>query len=116
MVTGTGAQAETAALAHLTRQGLSLIDRNYRSRFGEIDLILRDGDTLVFVEVRLRSSGRFGGAAGSITATKRRKIVATAQQYLAQFRHPPPCRFDVVLLGSGAPPTIEWLRNAFAAE
>jgi len=111
-----GARAENAALAHLVRHGLSPVSANYRSRFGEIDLILRDGQTLVFVEVRLRTSNRFGGAAGSITAAKRKKIIATAQQYLAQFRQPPPCRFDVVLLGSGAPPKIEWLRNAFAAD
>lgn len=112
----TGAEAERAALAYLVERGLSLVTRNYRSRFGEIDLILRDGEVLVFVEVRLRASTRFGGAAASITTAKRRKIIATAQHYLAQYRQAPPCRFDVVLLGTGAPPTIEWLPNAFAAD
>lgn len=116
MTIEAGAQAERAALAYLVERGLSPVATNYRSRFGEIDLILRDGDVMVFVEVRLRTDGRFGGAAGSITAAKRRKIIATAQQYLTQLRQTPPCRFDVVLLGSGAPPTIEWLPNAFAAD
>jgi putative endonuclease len=116
MTARAGAQAEQAALAYLVERGLSHVASNYRSRFGEIDLILRDGDVLVFVEVRLRASGCFGGAAASITAAKRRKIVATAQHYLAQLRHAPPCRFDVVLLGTGAPPKIEWVPDAFAAD
>lgn len=116
MTAEAGAEAERAALAYLLQRGLSQVEANYRSRFGEIDLIMRDGETLVFVEVRLRSSGRFGGAAASITEAKRRKIVATAQHYLARCRPTPPCRFDVVLLGSGAPPKIEWLPDAFAAD
>lgn len=116
MTIDSGAQAERAALAYLVQRGLSPAATNYRSRFGEIDLIMRDGETVVFVEVRLRTSARFGGAAASITEAKRRKIIATAQHYLAQCRPTPPCRFDVVLLGSGAPPKIEWLTNAFAAD
>lgn len=116
----SGAQAEQQALTYLLEQGLTAVTTNYRSRFGEIDLILRDGKTLVFVEVRMRGSTQFGGAAGSITAAKRGKLIATAQQYLAQLqtqlRETPPCRFDAVLLGSGARPTIEWIRNAFSAD
>lgn len=108
-----GTAGEDAALAHLVAQGLTPVARQYHSRFGEIDLILRDGPTLVFVEVRLRGSQRFGGAAASITAEKRRRIVATAQQYLARLKPVPPCRFDVVLLGEGSPPKLEWLRDAF---
>ncbi|MEO1767500.1 YraN family protein [Thiobacter aerophilum] len=111
-----GEAAEQVALAHLLAQGLSLVTTHYRSRFGEIDLILRDGPTLVFVEVRLRSSQRFGGAAASITAHKQQRIIATARQFLASQKRLPPCRFDVVLLGTGQPPTIEWLRNAFSAD
>jgi putative endonuclease len=64
----------------------------------------------------MRKSSQFGGAIASITEAKRHKIIATAQQYLAQFRDPPPCRFDVVLLGSGAQPKIKWLSNAFTAD
>ncbi len=116
MTQGRGEAAEQAALEHLVARGLVPVARRYRSRFGEIDLILRDGPTLVFVEVRLRSSSRFGGAAASITAAKRRRIVTTARQYLAQLAPVPPCRFDVVLLGTGTPPTIEWLRDAFSAD
>jgi putative endonuclease len=107
-----GDQAEAAALAHLVAQGLVLVTTNYRSRFGEIDLVLREGDTLVFVEVRMRSSSSFGGAAASITAAKRGRLLKTANQYLGQFRTPPRCRFDVVLLGSGAGAKIEWIKNA----
>lgn len=111
-----GAQAEQQALDYLRQQGLTPVETNYRSRLGEIDLIVRDGKMLVFVEVRMRSGKEFGGAAASITAGKQRKIIATAQLYLAQLREVPPCRFDVVLLGSGARPAIEWIRNAFTAD
>lgn len=111
----TGRQAEQIAHDYLIAQGLTPIARNYRSRFGEIDLILRDRNTLVFVEVRLRSRADFGGAAESITAAKRSKLLATANQYLAQFPRPPACRFDVVLLGALEPPRLEWIKHAFDA-
>ena len=108
-----GRDAEDAALAWLTARGCRLETRNYRSRFGEIDLIVRDGPVLVFVEVRKRSSGAFGGAAASITATKRDKLLATARLYLAGLGREVPCRFDAVLLdGTGQ---IEWIRDAFGA-
>lgn len=107
-----GDAAETEALQHLVGQGLKLLARNYRCRFGEIDLILEDGATLVFVEVRRRSGNGFGGAIGSITPAKRARLIATAEHYLAQ-RKPSPCRFDAVLL-QGAEP-IRWVKNAFEA-
>ena len=107
-----GAGAERDAERFLERHGLAIVARNYRTRFGEIDLVARDGATLVFVEVRLRSSDRFGGGAESIGAHKRRRIVAAARHYLARVRPEPPCRFDVVTLDGGAP---EWLRAAFDA-
>jgi putative endonuclease len=108
-----GERAEDAALAFLERQGLTLRTRNYRSRFGEIDLVLDDRGTLVFVEVRKRSNPRFGSAADSITATKRDRIVATARQYLGSLRRELPCRFDAVLIdGAGS---VEWIRDAFSA-
>lgn len=116
MTTKIGARAETDALAYLVAQGLTPVTTNYRSRFGEIDLILRDKDTLIFVEVRMRSSEQFGGAAYSITPDKRTRLIKTADHYLSQLRHMPRCRFDVVLLGSGEQPKIEWLRNAITAD
>ena len=106
-----GQTAESRAAAFLKAQGLTLVARNWRCRFGEIDLVMQDGATLVFVEVRLRSRSDFGGAAASVTPAKQKKLLAAARQYLASLRTLPPCRFDVVALsGSGAP---EWVRNAF---
>lgn len=109
----SGAQAEDAAARYLQQRGLQLVTRNYRSRFGEIDLILQDQETLVFVEVRMRSGSAFGGAAASVDVHKQSKLVRTAQHYLATLAHIPPCRFDVVLLSS--PDAIEWVKNAFEA-
>ncbi len=112
----TGQAAERRALDYLTSQGLRLVEANYRTRFGEIDLILRDGDVLVFAEVRMRTRSDFGGARASITATKQAKLIKTANQYLSQFMHPPACRFDAVLLGAANDGAIEWLKNAFNAD
>lgn len=114
-MTSSGVQAEQLAARFLETQGLKLLERNYRSRFGEIDLIMRDGDTLIFVEVRLRSRSHFGGAAASVDRRKQERLIATAQQYLAALPALPRCRFDVVLMSAlqGTPP--EWLRNAFEA-
>ena len=79
-----GSDAEQIAAAHLQKQGLVLVAQNYRCRFGEIDLILNDQNTLVFVEVRMRSSEAFGGAAASITAAKQAKLLLAARHYLAE--------------------------------
>lgn len=109
-----GQSAEAQACADLQARGMRLIERNYRVRGGEIDLIMRDTDgTLVFVEVRARSRADFGGAAGSVGATKRRRIVLAARHYLARLRDEPVCRFDVVTLEAGQ---MAWLPGAFAAE
>ncbi len=107
-----GAPAESLAAAFLEHQGLSILERNYRCRFGEIDLVARSGPVLIFVEVRARSSEDFGGAAGSITGAKRRRLVAAARHYLATHRVRHECRFDVVLI-RGREGNIEWLANAF---
>ncbi len=109
----SGAQAEDVAAHYLQQRGLKLVARNYRCRFGEIDLILQDGDTLVFAEVRLRGSKDFGGAMASIDARKQGKLIHTAQHYLATLKHLPPCRFDAVLLD--ACNNLEWVKNAFGA-
>jgi putative endonuclease len=108
----SGARAETLAAEFLAARGLVLLERNFRARRGEIDLVMRDGASLVFVEVRLRTNAMFGGAAASITAAKRRHLWAAAQAYLARIGHePPPCRFDAVLLDALAPDRITWERG-----
>ncbi len=109
-----GAAAEARAAHYLEARGLQIVARNYRSRYGEIDLIAQDGAMLVFVEVRARKSSVFGGAAASITPAKQQKITRTAWHYLATLGHTPPCRFDAVLLTNNAS-TIEWVRDAFSA-
>ena len=109
-----GKDAEARAARYLEARGLHIVERNYRSRYGEIDLIARDGVTLVFVEVRARSSNAFGGAAASITAAKRQKLTRTALHYLAGAGRTPQCRFDAVLLAGDDGP-VEWIRDAFGA-
>jgi putative endonuclease len=109
----TGFAAEDLALEYLVNSGLRLVSRNYRCRFGEIDLIMREADTLVFVEVRLRSRSSFGGAAESITAAKRGRLLAAARCYLSALSRQPPCRFDVVTLDKGHTNAVRWLKDAF---
>lgn len=106
-----GQSAEARAEAFLKTQGLKLVARNWRCRFGEIDLVMQDGTTLVFIEVRLRSRSDFGGAAASVTPAKQKKLLAAARQYLATLKTLPPCRFDVIALDRDTAP--EWIRNAF---
>jgi putative endonuclease len=118
-----GDAAEDAALAHLQRHGLRLVQRNFRTPGrggGEVDLIMREPDgTLVFVEVRQRASASRGGAGASITGVKQRRIVFAARHFLLRLGSEPPCRFDVVLLQGARDGTgesgIEWLRAAFDA-
>ena len=105
-----GSEAEERAARFLASRGIEIVTRNFRTRFGEIDLVARDGETLVFVEVRLRTHEGFGGAAASIDGSKRTRIVAAARQYLARLAGEPPCRFDVVTLDGERP---RWIRAAF---
>ena len=114
-----GDLAEARALDHLSAAGLVLVRRNYRvargprARGGEVDLVMRDRDgTLVFVEVRVRRDGRFGGAAASIGAAKRQRLVFAAGHFLRRLATAPPCLFDVVAVDGDR---IEWLRAAFDA-
>jgi putative endonuclease len=107
----SGASAEALAARFLEARGLTIVARNFRIRRGEIDLIARDGATLVFVEVRFRRSQSHGGAAESITAAKRARLVAAAQAFLVRQRGDPPCRFDAVLLDSLDPARVDWRRN-----
>ncbi len=113
----TGQQAEDRALAYLEHQGLRLVRRHYQVALGpsraggEIDLIMRDRDgTLVFVEVRARTHGGYGGAAASVDGAKQRKLIRTAQRYLQGLACWPPCRFDVVAITADV---LEWLPAAF---
>ena len=108
-----GTAAERAAATFLQCHGLKLLETNYRCRFGEIDLILMDGDTLVFAEVRLRKSDDFGGAAASITAQKQGKLLKAARHYLASRKKTPRCRFDAVLLSGMNEHDMQWIKNAF---
>lgn len=115
----SGAAWEHAARMHLQRAGLQFLAANVRYRFGELDLVMRDADTTVFVEVRYRQHAQFGGGVLSVDAGKRRKLVRAAQAFLAQ--HPrlasQPCRFDVVAIdGQSQPPQLNWIRAAFTLD
>ncbi len=103
-----GRQGEQLALHYLHNQGLIHVESNFRRPFGEIDLIMQDHATLVFVEVRSRAKKTFGGAAASVTVAKQRRLTLAAQVYLQRFQVSPPCRFDVVAIDGGR---IEWLKN-----
>jgi len=109
-----GQLAEERAAAWLTANGLKILARNVRCRGGELDLVCLEGGTLVFVEVRLRTNPRFGGAAESITAAKRRRIVFAAKWWLiraGRMYQDRPCRFDAVLFDNATEP--QWIRGAF---
>jgi putative endonuclease len=114
-----GDAAESAACAHLESAGCRLLARNARFRVGEIDLVMREGDVVVFVEVRLRRDDRFGGALASVDAGKRRRLARAARAWLAA--NPSladaPCRFDVVAVGGADGLAVrEWLRAAFTID
>lgn len=109
-----GDDAEALAAAYLEAQGLSLLQRNYHCRFGEIDLVMKQNDTIVFVEVRMRSHTAFGGAAASITASKQQKLIRTAEHFLQQHGNAA-CRFDAILMNALDSSQIEWIRDAFSA-
>ncbi|MGE4594476.1 MAG: YraN family protein [Gammaproteobacteria bacterium] len=116
-----GNEAEALALDHLKQQGLSLIEKNYLTKLGEIDIIMLDKttDTLVFVEVRYRKNTSYGTSIETVTRSKQQKLMRTAQQYLQ--KHPIYqhflCRFDVVGVESDLKyPTITWIQSAFELE
>lgn len=116
-----GDEFEDRAARLLEKKGLRLLARNFRARPGEIDIIARDGNQLVFIEVRSRGNPYFEGAAGSVDKRKQRRIIRTAQSYLQ--RQPQlaglACRFDVVTFEppqSGVDREVRWIRAAFTAE
>lgn len=111
-----GKEAEQYAERYLSKQKLKLIERNYRCRMGEIDLIMLDQQTLVFVEVRKRSHREFGGAAASVSYQKQAKIIKTAQMFLSQYPQYQNkiCRFDVIAYEyDSAPDKPLWYKDAF---
>lgn len=113
----SGLIAEQQARNYLVKNGLRWITSNYRCRLGEVDLIMADGKILVFVEVRARVSAEYGGAVGSITYQKQRKIIKTATHYLITNNLYNTCngRFDVISI-QGASSQIEWIPNAFGMD
>ncbi|MBD9396236.1 YraN family protein [Pseudomonas sp. PDM11] len=111
----SGRAAEALAREHLQDHGLRLIEQNWRGKRGELDLVMLDGDTVVFAEVRYRKHSAWGGAVESVDWRKRDKLIATATQFLQQEKRwaKHPCRFDVIAVGHGTPASLEWIRNAF---
>ena len=103
-----GRDAEARALAFLEQQGLTLVEKNFRCRAGELDLIMRDGQALVFIEVRSRKNQHFGGAAASVGPVKQQRLWRTATFYLLKFPKPPVCRFDLVAIEGD---DLRWLKN-----
>lgn len=103
-----GQAAEARALRYLQQQGMQLVERNFICRYGEIDLIMREQQTLVFVEVRQRSSMQFGGAAASVTAAKQARLWRTAEVFLRRYATPPGCRFDLIAIQGG---DLSWIRH-----
>lgn len=119
LATLTGTAAERVAEAYLRDQGLRCIERNYRCKLGEIDLVMADGEVLVFVEIRYRAGSDFGSPIETIDAGKRRRVLRTAQHFLQanSRRREPQCRFDVIGV-SGQPPattSVTWIKDAFTA-
>lgn len=113
-----GDRVELFAEKHLKRQGLKLVEKNFNSRYGEIDLIMLDKSVLVFCEVRFRANTSFGSGAETVNLCKQQKIIKTAQLYLQTHKkmQQRDCRFDVVSVTLAAQePLIEWHRNAFQA-
>ncbi|WP_415753452.1 YraN family protein [Pseudomonas leptonychotis] len=112
-----GDAAEALARQHLEQQGLRLLAQNWRCRLGELDLVMLDADTVVFVEVRYRRHSAWGGAAESVDARKREKLSRAAQHFLQQESRwaKYPCRFDVIAItaDSQAPAQLDWIQNAF---
>ena len=108
---------EDLACAELERLGYAILDRRYRTRFGEIDIIAREGETTVFVEVKTRVGEQFGGGAEALTTWKQRRITQMAVDYLARHRlHDRPCRFDVVIIEMDeGRPRIQVYAHAFDA-
>lgn len=115
----TGRTFEALARAHLEQAGLRFVVANVNYRFGELDLVMDEGNAIVFVEVRYRRDARFGGGSVSVTPAKQRRIAQAASAWLTanprEARRP--CRFDVIAIsGSASAPDVEWIQNAFTLD
>lgn len=113
-----GSDWENTAESFLRGRGLRTVQKNFHGRFGEVDLIMLDGPTLVFVEVRFRSNAHYGTGADSVTVTKQRRIISAARRYLQYEKQhrDRPCRFDVISIGrEDGRPVMSWIRSAFDA-
>jgi putative endonuclease len=113
-----GKAGEDCACRELERRGYAILARRYRCRFGEIDIVAREGETVVFVEVKARTSSRFGEPAEAVTLHKQTRVVAIAEEYLARHRlRQARCRFDVVAISFSprGQTVVEVFRNAFDA-
>lgn len=106
-----GELAEKQALVYLLSQGLTLVSKNYRCKHGELDLIMKDNNTLVIVEVRFRKTNKYGSALETITSAKQSRIINTTHIYLSELGENQSIRFDVVAISGDG--TIEWIKNAF---
>ncbi len=106
-----GDESEQLAQQYLIKQGLQAVEKNYPCKYGELDLIMRDQETLVIIEVRYRKSSKFGGAEESITPTKQSRIIATTQHYLLVNKIKSAIRFDVIAMSGNN--EINWIKNAF---
>lgn len=105
----SGQIGEDEALAYLQQHGLTLIERNFRCKGGEIDLVMQDDAALVFVEVRKRADKNHGGAAASVTPAKQKRLIVAAHIFLQRYKMPPACRFDVIAIDATE---MSWLKNA----
>ncbi|MDE1462778.1 YraN family protein [Spartinivicinus poritis] len=116
--TETGLRYQHIAQRHLEAQGLKTIQCNFRCKVGELDLIMKDGSSVVFVEVRFRKNQAYGSPASTVTPHKQHKIIKAAQYYLMMKKLNVPCRFDVVSItqDSQQQPHIDWIPNAFLAD
>ncbi len=113
-----GNHGERLALDYLIQQGLTLVEQNINSRYGEIDILMRDGEEWVFVEVRFRKSQHFGGGLESVDRSKQRKLINTAEYYIQTHHktHFDSCRFDMIeISGDINTPEINWIQDAFRA-
>lgn len=115
MTQNSGSTAEANALNFLLQKGLTLIEKNYRCKGGEIDIIMKDRDHLVFIEVKMRQSERFGGAVAAVTVMKQMRLIHTARHFLQHHypRNEPACRFDVITINGQS--EIKWIPAAFEA-
>ncbi|MEE4377340.1 MAG: YraN family protein [Candidatus Competibacteraceae bacterium] len=112
-----GDAAEALACRYLEARGLVLVTRNFRCRLGELDLVMRDGSQMVFVEVRSRSNRNYGGPIETITPTKQKRLLRAAAYYLQKTACSAPCRFDAVgITSDNGIDTVEWINNAFQAD